>query len=256
MLQNLLRTAVLAAAGLVVASSTSLASPISFSALASGASMEGVGTVDPRLTIATTNGMGQVIRQGSANVRYNWNGAASQDNGGIIPSGGFADMDPGLTRHDFVFVPNGGLLITSFSVRMLDFGDYNPYSGTASAARVVGLDASSTVVASDTISFTHDATANPTVGSLGNPQVTSDATAAPGSPGNYTFNISAPNIARVEFQFLHNSAQVLTTIPSDPNIGFDSLDVTFTPEPAGATVIVFAAAAALLRRRLRSGCER
>ncbi|MCG3125291.1 MAG: hypothetical protein CHACPFDD_00109 [Phycisphaerae bacterium] len=199
---------------------------ISFAAIPPNGSVEGLGTVDARLNIQTSHGLAQVERPGSSNSTYGWNGAPPTQNGGMDPDGGFADTDRDNALFDVAFTFAPGVAASDFSIRMLDFGDFNPYEGTLSVATLRAMNAANVVVATQTLSFTHDADINPTSGSAGNLQITGDATAAPGDPGNFVFSLSAPRISRVEFVWSHNGSGNPTR-PSDPNIGFDTLEIKF-----------------------------
>jgi len=188
---------------------------VDFGSLQAGQSVEGLGTVHPDLDIES-QGDAVVIKEGEFPSAY-----GSPNNGPStinkeVGTGGFSDIAK-LHNYTFSFAPD--LSISYFSIRMLDYGDLNRARATEHSVALVAYDINNNVVNSSTLSFTSTADPNPTSGSAGNLQVTGDATAALGQPGNFSFDIFGSGITQLEFQFSSNIGEG----SSDPNIGFTAL---------------------------------
>jgi hypothetical protein len=186
-----------------------------FSQIAVGGSIEGLGAVAPNLNIDAIGTAVHVV-QGAAPAVYASNGIV---NGGMVSGGGFGDPSrgPGREAHQYTFTFAQGTTVSNFSLRMLDFGDFNPTANTSHLVTMTAYNASNFVVSSQQLSYTTVGTTSP---QYGNMFVAGDAIAAqPGQPGNWTWNVSGSGIARVVLEF---------GLGHDPNIGFDTL--TFTTE--------------------------
>ena len=203
-----------------VSNSSGIIVCLNFSDLASGQSVEGLGAVHPLLNISSTGNAVAVFEGDSTAVAY---GApnpsagvgASVLNNGMGANGGFTDIDK-LHQYEFTFAE--GVTVDYFSIKLYDFGDFNPVSATEHSVQLIGLDAANTTIATQTMSYTSDASVNPTTGSAGNLQLTGDAhTALPQEPGNFTFTVNGSGISRVALEFSHNNSTVPQS--SDPNIG-------------------------------------
>jgi hypothetical protein len=209
-----------------------------FSILTEGASVEGLGTVSLYLDIHTPMGgavkiveNGTLTAYGSPNLACYVDPATPVpivDNGGIADGGGFSDMeavDPESGNpfaHEYTFSFED-VTISSFTLRMLDFGDWNPSTATHHKVEMIAY-AESSPVSSQVLEYDTLADNTPNESSspdYGNLQCnTGDASAESSYPGNWTWNVSGEGIT-----------QVTLTFPDgyDPFIGFDSL--CFVVEP-------------------------
>jgi hypothetical protein len=107
--------------------------------------------------------------------------------------------------------------VSNFSLHMLDYGDFNPSNSTSHLVTLTAYNLSNGVVAQEILDFTSLANNSPEYGNL---ILTGDAVdAAPGEPGNWTWNVSGTGIVRIVLEF---------GAGHDPNIAFDTL--TFTTE--------------------------
>jgi hypothetical protein len=212
---------------------------IDFSGLAPGASITGPGTVHPDLDIHTTAGAGVAVFPGVSPAGYGApNGSGSVINNGVDATfGGFSDTVGRI--HDFVF--DLSLAADSFSVRVLDWGDFNQGNATSHSVTLQAFDSASILVDSTTFSFTSDAAVNPSTGSQGNLFLTGDAiSATPGQAGNLTLSLLGSGIRKVEFLWSHNGSRPANAA-SDPNIGFDKLEIGFISVPEPSTNLLFGA---------------
>lgn len=187
-----------------------------FSALPAGASAEGLGTVLPGLNITTSGDAIVVLERDAPEAYASPNEPASRvRNGNVGPLGGVWDVDG---EHDYVFTFEEGVTVDEFTLRALDFGDWNPYFAKATEISLVAYDGDGNVVDTDTLAFSFEPRLMPQTGMyLGkafNPYLAADATTAiPGEPGNYRFEVKGEGIARVELQYDND---VLPGIASDP----------------------------------------
>jgi hypothetical protein len=183
-----------------------------FSALAPGASVEGLGTVHPDLNISGPGDIA-VIAEGQSPAAY---GSSAGPNAGLGILEGFSDIEK-VHEYEFTFAPD--VSVSFFSLRMLDYGDLNKALATEHSVTMLGYDSNGFLVGESGLVFTSDAAPNPTTGSAGNLQITGDATAEIGEPGNFVFSIYGTNITRLVIQFASNSADTA----SDPNHGYADL---------------------------------
>jgi hypothetical protein len=138
-------------------------------------------------------------------------------NGGI-GSGGFSDRETqqAVQPHLYTFTFEPGTSVSSFSLRMLDFGDLNPTSATSAYASMTAYNANGFVVAKQELKFS--ITGYYSSPQYGNLIVTGDALrAVPGEPGNWTWRVSGAGIVKIVLEF---------GAGFDPNIGFDTLSYT------------------------------
>ncbi|HLO32334.1 MAG TPA: hypothetical protein VK249_24505 [Anaerolineales bacterium] len=185
-----------------------------FSQVPVGASVEGLGKVNPNLNI---NALGTAahILEGKTPMLYSSivNGVGII-NGGMITAGGFSDpvtQAAGKAQgYTFTFAP--GLSVNSFSLHMSDYGDFNPTNSTNHLVTMTAYDINGAVVASQELSYTTTKRISSQYGDL---LISGDAlTASPGQPGNWTWHVSGDGIVRVVLTF---------GVGYDPNIGFDLL---------------------------------
>ncbi|MEW6286369.1 MAG: hypothetical protein AB1509_09070, partial [Chloroflexota bacterium] len=189
---------------------------VDFSGVASGESVEGMGKVATGLNI-DAKGTAVKIQEGVQPAVYGagignvvWNGA--------IGSGGFSDRETQQAKqphlYTFTFAPD--VSVSSFSLRMLDFGDFNPTSATSVYASMTAYNANGFVVAKQELKFSLSGWyLSPQYGNL---IVTGDALqAVPGQPGNWTWKVSGAGIVKVVLEFGSGF---------DPYIGFDTLSYT------------------------------
>jgi hypothetical protein len=127
----------------------------------------------------------------------------------VISSGGEVQQDM-----DFTFGPD--VSVCEFSVRMFDFGDYNPTHATSHIVTMSGYDASNALIDSDALSFTSDNGTNPHTSNLFTDLwYSGDAcTANLGDPGYREFKVEGAGITRVALTIDEGS---------DPKVGFDSI---------------------------------
>ena len=193
-----------------------------FCTLELGASVEGLGSVHEDLNIQAP-GDAVKVAEGEAPAVYGApNGPGSIWNGGMDPDcGGFSDITTKEAKaaHDYTFTFAPGISVTEFSLRMLDFGDYNPSKSTSHVVTMTAYDASDVQVDQMTLQYTSDGQGNPRSPNLyGDLWYSGDAiSASEGEPGNWMWTVSGSGIVRVELDF---------GVGFDPNIAFDSLCFT------------------------------
>ncbi len=193
-----------------------------FSQVAPGESVEGMGVVAPELNIDAVETAIKII-EAQDPLAYGAPNSSSDRivNGGLSASGGFADKTTQLAglAHQYTFTFAPGVSVTNFSLRMLDYGDYNPSQSTFHEVNMTAFDANGIVVSNQELSFTTPGVTLPRSSDVyGDLNFTGDAvTSASGQPGNWTWNVSGQGIVRVELEF---------GAGYDPAIGFDSLSYT------------------------------
>ena len=120
--------------------------------------------------------------------------------------------------YTFTFTP--GMLVSNFSLHMLDFGDLNSTLSTDHHVSMTAYDANGLEVAKQELSYITNGGISNVYGDL---LVSGDATSSsPGQPGNWTWNVSGNGIVRVVLEF---------GVGYDPNIAFDSLSFTTCLQP-------------------------
>ena len=211
------------------------AEDIDFCGFSPGDSIEGLGTVHPLLNISSSNGEGRAIFDGESSYSAYGapNGDDSRSNGCI--ECGFSDLSPSR-RHDFVFTFADNVTVTSFFLRMLDYGDLNKGAATQHMVRMEAYNSCGVLV--DFIERTHTSTpdSNPRSGSEGDLLFTGDAcTAEVTQLGKYAFLLQGTDITLVKLIYSHNGTSRPQNIPSDPKIGFDHLNITFYQPPCDCT---------------------
>lgn len=136
-------------------------------------------------------------------------------NGGLTGDGGFSDLitQSSIQPHLYTFTFAPGTTVSSFSVRMLDFGDLDPTLSTAHYAKMTAFNASGVEIGRQELNYnTTSPYFSPVYGSL---FVAGDAiNAQPGQPGKWTWKVNGSGITKVVLEF---------GAGFDPNIGFDTL---------------------------------
>jgi len=188
-----------------------------------GNSIEGADVLYDGLTVTSSSGQGVAYSEGSEPIMF-----TAPNEGNVVAQGctnaGYAFADSAATAsraHDFEFLFTDGNTVPTFSVRMLDYGDYNPAGATEHSASLVAYNAAGVEIDRDTLSYssTPDSLPRDGNGAPGDLYYSGDAcSAAPGQPGNYTFTVTAENIVKVALEFSHNGDPSYKV--SDPGIAF------------------------------------
>jgi hypothetical protein len=177
-----------------------------------------MGVVAPGLNIDAI-GTAVKVADGVAPVVFGApNNSNSAPNAGLSPNGGFSDFvtKTALQPHLYTFTFAPGLLVSNFSLHMLDYGDWNPGGGLNHYVSMTAYNANNVIVSKSELSYT--ASADLVTSPYGNLNLTGDAiTALPGQPGNWTWNVSGTGIVRVVLEF---------GAGFDPNVAFDLLFFT------------------------------
>jgi len=182
-----------------------------------GQSVEGLGIVSAHLNI-DAKGTAVKVAQAVDPLIYIAPNTAGNTNGGLVADGGFSDLVTRNARqahlYNFTFAPT--VLVTNFSVHMLDFGDLNPTTSTSHYASLTAYDSNGSVLDKQELRYTTPAVSGPSSSNLyGDLRLNGDAVSAPiGQPGNWTWNLSANGIERVVLEF---------GAGYDPNVAFDLL---------------------------------
>jgi hypothetical protein len=193
---------------------------VDFSAIPPGQSVEGMGAAARYLDIKAK---GQAVRvvQATEPIAFVAPNDTTDTNGGLTADGGFGDL---LSRqagepYQYTFTFAQGILVTDFSLHMLDYGDYNPTLDISHHASLTAYDANDNVVDQQVLSYTTPAKINPRSSSLyGDLRINGDAvSAALGQPGNWTWRVSGDEIVKIVLEFGEGF---------DPNIAFDQLYFT------------------------------
>jgi hypothetical protein len=207
---------------------------VDFSGFTPGTSVEGLGTVHPDLNIDAV-GTAVAIRDGVEPAVYGApNGGGSITNNGIdAVIDGFSDdvTQNANGAHEYTFTFTPGTTVEQFSLRMLDFGDWNPATPTATT-HTVTITAYDGVTVIDThiLTYTSNGTSLPSTSPeypgkdlyiIGD-AIGADPDADPQEPGNFTFEVTGTGIDKVEL--------IMNPSGRDPNVGFDNLCFTIEPE--------------------------
>lgn len=195
---------------------------VDFESLAPGATVEGLGAVDPDLRITSLAwplgptcpvGSAKVVEEGNTFPYNAWGTTTAIVNGCLNGSRGFADDEHCVLDYDFTFVP--GVTVGCFAIRILDYGDLFPYGGTTHTVTLTGYNAANAVVNTNTLSM-----------GGGVDLVSGDACVSQaGSPGNYVLTVAGAGIVKVTLRY--------DAFP-DPNMGYD--DITFCELTAATPV--------------------
>jgi hypothetical protein len=200
-----------------------------FSQVAVGQSIEGMSAVAPGLDINANGTAIKVMKDVLPQMYLAPNSGGI--NGGLAATGGFSDAlavyPPNNNAHLYTFTFAPGVSVSNFSLHMLDFGDLNLTLSTNHYASMTAYDVNGAVVAMQELIYTSPPERNPTSSNIyGNLQTSGDAASAlPGQPGNWTWNVSGNGIVRVVLAF---------GVGHDPNIALDLL--FFTTECPAAPI--------------------
>jgi len=229
-----------------------------FSGLTSGSSVEGLGTVHELLNISSSTGGAKAIFAGTGAGAY---GASSDPvkansnirNGGIGALGGFADLD-GKREHVFDFTFAEGVSVENFSLRMLDYGDFNKSRATNHSILLTALNSQKEVVDEFVFSYESSKALNP-IGLYKGGGRGDALMASEGDPGLLTLSVSGADITAVQLKYQNNGNRA--NIAGDPNIGFDTLtfetaETEDVPEPMLLLGLVTVGALGLSRTRQQS----
>lgn len=209
---------------------------LDFSSFNRGYTVEGMNTVytglnidAERIKIVTDDGLKEavVIVEGFTPRAYGSDpsGGSGIKNGCLGSGKGIAIRRDGFPENDlynFVFQFSEGMTVSSFSLNILDFGDYNPLNATTHSIALVAYDADEVEITRDTLSYDSDSGINPTTSAqYGNLQNSGDACRASGNqPGNYTFNVNHSGINKV-----------ILELNKGPDPYFGIRNICFTPTP-------------------------
>lgn len=213
---------------------------IDFNNYAQGQSAEIPNAIYPGLTISTSGGLGVVAYQGGIISTY------ISTNKDKTPLGcldvGLLDARKKVNRDNqftFEFTEDP---VSNFSLKLADYGDYNPGKATSHYAALVAYDAFGREIMRDEISHTTKkptpaptpaqrslnlSTNRKTLGAAGD-----YCLAQEGEPGNYTFTVRGDAIAKVELVFENNSGGIYGGArSSDPNIAIAAICFTTKAAP-------------------------
>jgi hypothetical protein len=195
---------------------------VDFSQIDQGESVEGMGAVAPYLDINSVSGTAVKIIAGDPNFQY-LAGQPPTENGGLASGGGFGDPSgrtSNLPEYIYEFTFANGFTVTEFTVRMLDFGDFNPRSASNHSIVLTAYNAAGVAVGTQDLIYTTDPERLPDNSpEWGNMQIHGDALLAQdGDPGRWTWRVTGDAIAKVVLRF--------DGVGFDPNFGFDSLSYT------------------------------
>ena len=189
---------------------------IDFSAIGSpGTSIEGQDTVYNGLEINAVYGNAIILAAGVTPKIYGANNVTSGTHGCLDSTGGFS-YNCGTNYDNYEYEFTFDVPVSAFSLRMLDFGDYNPSGATNHEVTMTAYNESDGVVDEDILEFTSSTAVNP-----GKPfglYLSGDACDAElGEPGNWNWQVSGSGIVRVE---------LIVVEGLDPKIAFDNLCFT------------------------------
>ena len=203
-----------------------------FSQIAVGQSVEGMGAVAPNLNIGAL-GTAVKIEEGVDPAAYGSPNGAPINNGGLVPGGGFSDVGTFLSGpHQYTFTFASGVTASQFSLRMQDYGDYNPTMSASHYVSATAYDINGSILSIQEIDYTTPAVVSPTSSSIfGNVFITGDAVyALPGQIGLWTWNLSGAGIAKVVLDFGDGI---------DPAYGLDLLSYTIDCGTSTSTQLGF-----------------
>ena len=182
-----------------------------------------MGVVAPNLDIKALRTAVKILPGTQPTIYLAPNGSGAI-NGGLSPNGGFSDLDTRnlVQAHKYTFTFAPGTSVSSFSLHMLDFGDWNPSvpPATNHLVSLIASDVNGNVVSNQELNYTTLAQQLPHSSSLfGDLLINGDAaSSSPGQLGNWTWHIFGSGITKVVLEF---------GVGFDPNVAFDTL--TFCP---------------------------
>jgi hypothetical protein len=192
-------------------------------------SVEGWDTVAPNLNIKA-KGQAVKIMPGEQPLVFGAPYPINRPNNGVDLKGGFSDWGTHEKKepHFYTFTFAEGTSVSYFTLRMLDFGDFNPSRSKDHIVTLIAYKAGNEEVDKHTLSYDSDGLPNPRFSDkYGDLRFSGDAIDAKGDkePGRWTWELSGTGIEKVILRF---------TSGYDPHIGFDNL--CFVPE--GSELIV------------------
>jgi hypothetical protein len=185
-----------------------------------GQSVEGLGVIAPGLNIDAKGTAVKLLPLMEPAAYASIASTGPAINGNIIASGAFTDIPTknALQPHSYTFTFAPGMSISQFSLHMLDFGDWNPTATADHYVSMTAYDSLGGIVAKQELSYHTPPVAGPRESDLyGDLGFTGDASAAPGQPGNWTWNVNGAGIVKVILEF---------GVGHDPAIAFDLLSFT------------------------------
>jgi len=220
-----------------------------------GDSVKGLGTVHADLNISSATENIVLIKTGVGTVgdgKWGYNTTPSAIVNGCLPSGvyGIADGDDDVDEgFEITF---GGKTVSSFSIVMLDYGDYFPHAASYASPlthtiKLVGYDSLDAMVDDDVLTFTSIGskstmrTCTSHTWAFGGTSLSVAGDACPArvlnqSPGRWQFTVTGIGIAKVAVEFVGDQSV-------DSGVGWDnldfeienpSLDLTKTADPTSA----------------------
>jgi hypothetical protein len=182
-----------------------------------GQSVEGLGVAAPGLNIDAKGTAVKLLPNVDPAAYYSNVNGVSTINGYMLTNIGFTDLTTknALLPHLYTFTFAPGLLVSNFSLHMLDFGDWNPTNSANHYVSMTAYDTLGNIIAKQELSYITPPVSLPTSSDLyGNLTTTGDASASSGQPGNWTWNVSGSEIVKVVLEF---------GVGYDPNVAFDVL---------------------------------
>ena len=192
-----------------------------FTRTAVGQSVEGWDQVAPGLkidAIGSDSNVALAIKENVPPLAYiSWINGMEIANYAVDPNGGFSDFyakqQKAPHRYTFSFAP--GVSVGTFSLHMLDFGDYNPTGSLTSYVKLTAKDANGNIVSQDEIDYDIiNGDYSKMFGKLKDGSGDA-ANALFGQPGFWPWTASGIGIKEVVIEF---------GAGHDPKIGFDTLN--------------------------------
>ena len=217
-----------------------------FASLGAGASVEGLGTVLPDLNISAP-GNAVVLVERQAPTGFLSPNDVGSINVGAGDLGAFWDVDQ-LHQYEFSFAP--GQTVSSFGLRLIDFGDWNGVNATWHQISLEAYDAVGNLVDSSIFEYITDDNNRPTSELYGSLYDSGDAAIAlDGQPGNRAFVVEGSGITRIELSFDNDAIpgtasddfygihlMCFDTEDDQPDIPYGSSCVDFAAVGAGGSV--------------------
>jgi len=206
-----------------------------------GDSVEGLGTVHADLNIDSATENIVLIKTGVGTVgdgKWGYNTTPSAIVNGCLPSGvyGIADGDDDVDEG--FEVTFGGNTVSSFSIVMLDYGDYFPHAASYASPlthtiKLVGYDAGDVMVDDDVLTFTSTGggstmrTCTSHTWAFGGTSLSVAGDACPAralnqSPGRWQFTVTGTGIAKVAVEFVGDQSV-------DSGVGWDNISFEIEP---------------------------
>lgn len=218
-----------------------------FSSFEPGESVEGMGTVLPGLEIKAGYDEAVAVFEGTDPRIYqapnpnidpdqepvkNWGLGLAKSDG--TSNGGFADAKASKddTAQSFTFTFAEGVTVSEFSLRMMDFGDFNPTNSTSHYAEMRAYDENDDEVDAQVLDYSSNGErVSPVTEEYGDLITNGDAysTVDDGMTpdlGRYTWTMEGQRITRIELSFGEGY---------DPDVAFDDLCFTTDAEETAWT---------------------